>query len=540
MRVKTNIKQILGEVPCAAEVYWRLRQPGKPLNLSFKLKKLDERLPALCAVAQAARARYPKGKRVLIFSTLHYWISHATVLGLALAGLGHEVTLAFLPYGRWEKPLPRFDLRRQNLYAKSVLKKTAPLMQTVSLLDLEDRQAKLPQPLREAIENVSLRDVQYTLQVEDVSTQSDLYRLRLARNTSAAHAMLKWMRKHPPQVIVLPNGSILEFGAIFQAAGWLRDKHPDLTIVTYEFGEQHQRIWLAQNSEVMRQETDDLWQARGGKPLTEQQLQQVRELFAARQHANLWENFTRRWQGVPSVGGEQARADLGLDARPIVLLATNVIGDSLTLGRQVFSQSMTEWLRRTLVYFSRRPDVQLVVRIHPGELITKGPSVAEVVHQVLPEVPENIHLVAADAPINTYDLVQIADLGLVYTTTVGMEMAMSGVPVIVAGQTHYRGKGFTYDPQSWQEYCHILESALDSPSSFRPSREQIERAWEYAYRFFFEYPLPFPWHLRHLWKDLDGWTMEQVLSETGQAQFGQTFAVLAGQPINWREVHPLE
>ena len=30
-------------------------------------------------------------------------------------------------------------------------------------------------------------------------------------------------------------------------------------------------------------------------------------------------------------------------------------------------------------------------------------------------------------------LVEIAELGLVYTTTVGMEMAMSGVPVIVSG-----------------------------------------------------------------------------------------------------------
>ena len=67
-------------------------------------------------------------------------------------------------------------------------------------------------------------------------------------------------------------------------------------------------------------------------------------------------------------------------------------------------------------------------------------------------MPSNIHLVAAGDPINTYDLVEIADLGLVYTTTVGMEMAMSGVPAIVGGQTHYRGKGFTQDPVSWEEY----------------------------------------------------------------------------------------
>jgi lipid A disaccharide synthetase len=63
-------------------------------------------------------------------------------------------------------------------------------------------------------------------------------------------------------------------------------------------------------------------------------------------------------------------------------------------------------------------------------------------------MPENIRLLPANANVNTYDLVQAADAGLVFTTTVGMEMAMSGLPVIVAGQTHYRGKGFTLDADS--------------------------------------------------------------------------------------------
>ena len=32
----------------------------------------------------------------------------------------------------------------------------------------------------------------------------------------------------------------------------------------------------------------------------------------------------------------------------------------------------------------------------------------------------------------------------------GMEMAMAGLPVIVAGKTHYAGKGFTIDSPTWQ------------------------------------------------------------------------------------------
>ena len=63
-----------------------------------------------------------------------------------------------------------------------------------------------------------------------------------------------------------------------------------------------------------------------------------------------------------------------------------MIGDSLTLGRQVFTESMTEWLERTVLQFAARPQAQLVVRIHPGERYTQGPSVADVVHRVLPEL----------------------------------------------------------------------------------------------------------------------------------------------------------
>jgi capsule polysaccharide export protein KpsC/LpsZ len=220
---------------------------------------------------------------------------------------------------------------------------------------------------------------------------------------------------------------------------------------------------------------------------------QVQRLFAARQKASLWENFTRRWQGAPSIGGQLVRAELRLDNRPIVLLATNVIGDSLTLGRQVFSDSMTEWLKRTVQYFAACTEAQLVVRIHPGELITEGPSVADVVKDALPGgLPDHVHLVPAAATVNTYDIVEIADLGLVYTTTVGLEMAMSGVPVIAVGQTHYRGKGFTLDPNSWESYFDLLDRVLSVPEKYRLSKIQVERAWEYAYRFFFEYPFPFP------------------------------------------------
>jgi hypothetical protein len=240
----------------------------------------------------------------------------------------------------------------------------------------------------------------------------------------------------------------------------------------------------------------------------------------------------RKWQDVETQGGEQLRKELGLDEkRPVVLLTTNVLGDSLTLGRDLFARSMADWIEKTVQYFANQPNVQLVIRIHPGERRTHGPSMTDVVKDALTDMPENIHMIGPLEKVNTYDLMEIASLGLVYTTTTGLEMAMNGIPVIVCGQTHYRKRGFTLDPTTWDEYYALIEQALKGTTNLTGT--QIETAWEYAYRFFFEYPLEFPWRLMHFWKDMEVSPMSKVLSDGGQKEFGKTFAFLAGEEINW-------
>jgi hypothetical protein len=546
--ISHRLKEILGVLPYTAELYWQLRQPGKPVTPRFDLHRLKKHLPEWRASAIEAAQRggggwdTPPRRQVLMFATQRYWIEHVTLMGMALAAQGHKVMAAYTPYAEWQKPLNRFDVRRQNLYAQEVLRLAEPVLQIVPLLGVQKTASglaarsgtvsPLPAELDAAIQLNALRDTQYTQQMEQVDPESALYQMRLARNREAAQTVLEVIKHHRPEVVIIPNGTILEFGAVYQTARFL-----GVPVVTYEFGEQRQRIWLAHDSEVMRQNTGDLWAARGEQPLTEAQWEQIRALFASRQKASLWNNFSLRWQGVPSEGGEKVRASLGLDARPVVLLATNVIGDSLTLGRQVFSDSMTEWLERTVKDFATRPGVQFVIRIHPGETFTKGPSVADVVRRALPgssaSLPENIHLIPADAKVNSYDIFEIADLGLVYTTTAGLEMAMSGVPVIAVGNTHYRGKGFTLDPDSWEAYFATLERVLASPAEYRLSRAQVDRAWAYAYRFFFEYPLPFPWHVVRFWEDVQQWPLARVLGGEGQAWFGQTFRYLAGEKVKW-------
>lgn len=530
---KQVVKNLLGQIPFSAELYGLLRQHQQP-QTRFSLRALQAALPEMVAQASelAKNAHPTRPKKVFIFACLHYWIEHAAVLALAMAAQGHHVTLGYLPYSDWDKEIDRFTLRRQNLYAQKVLGPAKSLIHPTSFYSSRPHFSNLPEDVMEAVREVSAYDVQYTLQSESVDTDSEVYRLRLERNTDIARLASSYLKANRPDVVIIPNGTIHEQGVVYRLA-----RQQNLRTVTYEFGDRRQHVWVAQNSEVMRQETDKLWEARGGNPLNEEELDQMRQLFIARQRGALWENFSRAWQGTPTQGGSEARRALGLEEdKPVVLLATNVLGDSLTLGRQVFSQSMAEWISRTVQYFGGQPEAQLVIRIHPGEQLTKGPSMVDVVREVLPRLPRHIHLIGPKDKVNTYDLVEVADLGLVYTTTVGLEMAMYGVPVVVAGQTHYRKRGFTHDPDSWVTYYKLLGQMLTKPDAYRLTREQMESAWEYAYRFFYEYPRPFPWRLMGLWTDYKANPLRDVLGAEGMKLYGPTFLHLLGAPIDWKSV----
>jgi len=92
-------------------------------------------------------------------------------------------------------------------------------------------------------------------------------------------------------------------------------------------------------------------------------------------------------------GASKVRENLNLDARPVALLATNVLGDSLTLGRQRISATMADWIVGAIDYFARHPEAQLVVRVHPGELLTHGTSMVDVINAKFPQLPDNIRLI---------------------------------------------------------------------------------------------------------------------------------------------------
>jgi len=521
--LKRGVKRVWERMPLAADLEWQFLRR----HSMRRLERYEGLRTLLAEWASQTPTGSKGGKKVFLFSMIYIWIQYVSSLGLTLSGMGHEVTFSYLPYGDWFSEANQFRSKLQNHYFRAVLQPLASRMRLLPLLGMSG--STLPPALLQQVENLSSRDFQYTRQVEEVDKSDPLFQLRMERNRVAAEIFLGLLQKDRPDVVVVPNGLILEFGALFEVARFL-----EIPVVSYEFGEQRDRIWISQDKPVMFQDTREMWERYKDQPFTREERDKIEELFASRQNASLWQQFSRQWQEVPAEGIQAVKEKVGLDNRAVVLMAANVIGDSLTLGRQVFSANMTEWIQRTLEYFSDKPQLQFVLRIHPGERYTDGPSVEDIVRQKFTSIPDHFHIISAQDPINTYDLVAVADLGLTYTTTVGMEMAMSGLPVIVSGNTHYRGKGFTLDPDSWDAYFSLIDSVIGSPGSYCLDEATHTLAWHYAYRFFFNYPFPSPWHLRGIREMMTGEGIADVLSPEGLVKYGEMFNTLisgGGQDI---------
>jgi len=186
-------------------------------------------------------------------------------------------------------------------------------------------------------------------------------------------------------------------------------------------------------------------------------------------------------------------AELGLDlAKPVVTMFTNIDWDTAAFAGASAFRNMGDWLETTIRYYAARPDQQLVIRVHPAEvrLPFLGPreSATDIIHARFPSLPPNVCVISPHSPLSSYTLMRLSMVGLVYTSTTGMEMALLGRPVITAGRGYYVDKGFTFDADSPAEY----EDLLDRAATLAMSDERIELARRYAFLFFFRKHIPFP------------------------------------------------
>jgi len=209
-----------------------------------------------------------------------------------------------------------------------------------------------------------------------------------------------------------------------------------------------------------------------------------------------------RWTGTqdwiwfhekPQFEIEEIARQIGVDfSKPCIGLLTNVVWDAQLHYPANAFPNMLEWIIETIRYFARRPELQLVIRVHPAEIrgtVRSRQRVAEEIAHAFPELPRNVFVIAPDSDVSTYAAMLQCDSVIIYGTKTGVELTSMGIPVVVAGEAWIRNKGVTLDAHSAEHYFQVLDRL---PLGKRLEDDAVRRARKYAFHFFFRRMIPLP------------------------------------------------
>lgn len=159
--------------------------------------------------------------------------------------------------------------------------------------------------------------------------------------------------------------------------------------------------------------------------------------------------------GFEALGPKQIREKFNIPEKSQVLLIpmssedesnADELADLLPdrSSRPNLFEDQFSWIRYIFSFASNHPELVFILRLHPRMFPNKregmlAPVVAKV-KELITEAPSNIRINYPSDEISLYDLIQIIDVVLGYRSTVGVEAAAFGIPVVAPANKDF----FTY------------------------------------------------------------------------------------------------
>jgi hypothetical protein len=164
----------------------------------------------------------------------------------------------------------------------------------------------------------------------------------------------------------------------------------------------------------------------------------------------------------------------------------------------VFSNDI-EWMFDTIKFFIEKKDSLLFIKPHPGENMASDFTdygAAELIRDKFGSLPDNIVIIDKKCKIKSFDLMDNGCIGVVFTSTSGLEHSYFRKPVIVAGEIHYARAGAALRIRSRQEYFRLLEDPAPLMDFIKNNYNIIER---YAYYYYFRQQIKIPFYRDDVW-----------------------------------------
>lgn len=167
-----------------------------------------------------------------------------------------------------------------------------------------------------------------------------------------------------------------------------------------------------------------------------------------------------------------------------VCLFTNLNFDTAVIDRNFLFENMEHWIFSVIEYWkSEKPPLSLVIRVHPGEikLITASTEfLGDRIRRAAAGI-ESITVIDSDEQVNSYELIKGMEFGLIYSSTIGLEMTHMGKNCLVAGMPWFRNKPFVIYPSTREEYFATLGLMTLGKKQFEPDIDELYRTVWFVY-----------------------------------------------------------
>ena len=145
-----------------------------------------------------------------------------------------------------------------------------------------------------------------------------------------------------------------------------------------------------------------------------------------------------------------------------------------------------EWIKFLIESVGKRPDLHLIIRVHPREFPnkreTKVTQNADDLRTLLSELPNNVSVNWPEQEVSLYGLAHIVDIVLNASSSAGIEMSALGLPVVIHRVEHM----LAYDPrmhprvENRDNYMDIVDEVLQRGWSIENMRSAY-RWWAFFF-----------------------------------------------------------
>ena len=252
-----------------------------------------------------------------------------------------------------------------------------------------------------------------------------------------------------PELVLLYNGTIS-----FETYIRNQCSSAEIDYITHETFVGDDSWIYKKNDEVMKLMWEQEWNEFIKLPFSEKQEKEAIDFIEG----------LRFGKQMYALLNEQNPLPEGLIGKKFVVLFTNLNFDTAVIGRNPVFDSMYQWIDEVIEYWiEHKVEETLVIRVHPAEikLITYSedfvaPRIAEKVKNA-----SNIVVFEPLDNVDSYTLIENMKFGLVYSSTIGLEIPYYGKPCLIAGEAFYRDLSFVSFQNSKEKYFDELHYMLN-------------------------------------------------------------------------------